>query len=260
MKKLSKTAIICLVVVLATLLSAGAVKALQILGADVARVGELEAGTLTVGEQGVGGVTFFNGTIINDTTNTITGLANPVTFGDDVRIDGRVWRGETAGAGDGKAFIVNDDVEIAGSLKIAGQTVTLADYTSRFNTVDSSLSNLTTGLQTVNDNLFVIEDDVDFIYDNIEIVNENVLMGTDWTRAVANNQTDILNTIALNSYSGCLTSAALLGFDFEEIKKICISPPFLENIEAATSYNTLNSDNNIDYQEKINQIKGLLEK
>lgn len=68
-------------------------------------------------EAGAGGVTYFNGTIVNASVNEDDEDVIPVTFGDDVRIDGRVWRGETAGAGEGMPFIINDDVEIAGTLE-----------------------------------------------------------------------------------------------------------------------------------------------
>lgn len=74
--------------------------------------------SLTVGKQGVGGVTFFNGTIVNSTTEN--GNDNPVTFGDNVRIDGRVYRGATSGSGDSQPFIVNDDAEVVGSLSVSG--------------------------------------------------------------------------------------------------------------------------------------------
>ncbi|MFH1207269.1 MAG: hypothetical protein V1668_01540 [Patescibacteria group bacterium] len=75
------------------------------------------ADSLWVGKQGVGGVTYFNGTIINETTGT-GGVDNPVTFGDNVRIDGRVYRGATAGTGDSTPFSVNDNMEVAGSLTV----------------------------------------------------------------------------------------------------------------------------------------------
>jgi len=73
--------------------------------------------SLTVGKQGTGGVTYFNGTIANITTGT-GGADNPVTFGDNVRIDGRVYRGATAGTTDSSPFIVNDNMEVAGSLTV----------------------------------------------------------------------------------------------------------------------------------------------
>lgn len=97
--------------------------------------------SIKVGKQGVGGVTFFNGTIVNSTTDN--GADNPVTFGDNVRIDGRVHRGENygPGLGDGMPFIINDDVEIRGTLTMASSsddsddsdstsTVTVGDITA----------------------------------------------------------------------------------------------------------------------------------
>jgi hypothetical protein len=71
-------------------------------------------GAIKVGQAGVGGVTYFNGPIVNETTSG--GVDNPVTFGDNVRIDGRVYRGSTQGPGDGKPFIIDDDVEVTGKL------------------------------------------------------------------------------------------------------------------------------------------------
>lgn len=47
--------------------------------------------SIHIGKQDVGGVTFFNGTIVNSTT--AFGEDLPVTFGDDVRIDGAIYRG-----------------------------------------------------------------------------------------------------------------------------------------------------------------------
>ena len=44
---------------------------------------------------------------------------NPVTFGDNVRIDGRVYRGVTAGTSDSQPFLVNDNMEVAGTLTVA---------------------------------------------------------------------------------------------------------------------------------------------
>ena len=80
--------------------------------------GTLKVDSIKVGQQDVGGVTFFNGTIINNTTSS--GADNPVTFGDNVRIDGRVYRGATAGTGDTMPFIVNDNMEVAGTLDVTG--------------------------------------------------------------------------------------------------------------------------------------------
>lgn len=71
-------------------------------------------------EAGVGGVTFFNGTIVNLSVDEDGEDTIPVTFGDDVRIDGRIWRGETAGAGldDNRELTVNDDMIVTGSLEV----------------------------------------------------------------------------------------------------------------------------------------------
>lgn len=66
-----------------------------------------------IGVQGTGGVTYFNGTITNNTTKN--GKDVPVTFGDNVRIDGRIFRGPTQGPGDSKPVIIDDDLEIKGS-------------------------------------------------------------------------------------------------------------------------------------------------
>jgi hypothetical protein len=77
--------------------------------------GTMQFDSIKVGRQGTGGVTFFNGTIINNTTGT-GGADIPVTFGDNVRIDGRVYRGTTAGTSDSQPFIVNDNMEVTGSL------------------------------------------------------------------------------------------------------------------------------------------------
>lgn len=83
--------------------------------------GTVAVDSLSVGKQGSGGTTAFNGSIVN--TTTTGGVGNPVTFGDDVRIDGRVWRGATAGTGDTKPFSINDNAEIAGSLTVGGLRV-----------------------------------------------------------------------------------------------------------------------------------------
>jgi len=85
--------------------------------------GTFEVDSLKVGNQGTGGVTAFNGTIINNTTGA-NGSDQPVAFGDNVRIDGRVYRGSTAGTSDDKPFIINDNAEISGTLEVNGKTVT----------------------------------------------------------------------------------------------------------------------------------------
>ena len=122
MKKLK----ILLTVVLSLALSTGIVYAAtrnitSTLGGASGDIFEVSGGfkvaSLTVGAQGTGGVTFFNGTIVNNTTTS--GADNPVTFGDNVRIDGRIYRGATAGTSDTLPVIINDNLEVAGSLTVA---------------------------------------------------------------------------------------------------------------------------------------------
>ena len=63
-----------------------------------------------IGSQGSGGVTFFNGTIVNETT-TADGADIPVTFGDGVRIDGPIWRGESRGTSDDMPVKFADSID-----------------------------------------------------------------------------------------------------------------------------------------------------
>ncbi|MFH1598261.1 MAG: hypothetical protein ABIB97_04310 [Patescibacteria group bacterium] len=79
--------------------------------------GTMTFDSVKVGAQGVGGVTFFNGTIINETT-TAGGADIPVTFGDNVRIDGTLYRGATAGPGDDYPLKLNDDVRFFGNIEL----------------------------------------------------------------------------------------------------------------------------------------------
>ncbi len=94
-----------------------------VMTAGIVKAAGMTADWLRVGTQGEGGVTYFNGTIINDTTGD-NDANNPVTFGDNVRIDGRVYRGATAGTSDILPFIVNDNMEVTGSLSVGNLTAT----------------------------------------------------------------------------------------------------------------------------------------
>ncbi|MFH1367009.1 MAG: hypothetical protein ABIH38_03400 [Patescibacteria group bacterium] len=98
--------------------------------------GGLKANNLTVGAQGTGGVTFFNGTIVNITTTA--GADNPVTFGDNVRIDGRIYRGATAGTSDTLPVIINDNLEVAGSLSVA--SIASSGVVSSANLADNAVT------------------------------------------------------------------------------------------------------------------------
>ncbi|NQV00455.1 MAG: hypothetical protein HQ538_06980 [Parcubacteria group bacterium] len=92
--------------------------------------------SLRVGAQGYGGVTYFNGTIINETTSE-AGLEMPVTFGDDVRIDGQLWRGATSGPeADGSTpFVINDNLEVLGIIQ--GSNIIGANQLTTSNTGSS---------------------------------------------------------------------------------------------------------------------------
>ncbi|MFH0853669.1 MAG: hypothetical protein V1853_04675 [bacterium] len=102
--------------------------AIVIVVSIVSTVGIVKAAGMTtdwlrVGIQGVGGVTYFNGTIINETTDA-DGNGNPVAFGDNIRVDGRLWRGIDQGTSDSLPFIIDDNAEITGTLTAGNITAT----------------------------------------------------------------------------------------------------------------------------------------
>ncbi|MBU1178045.1 tail fiber domain-containing protein [Patescibacteria group bacterium] len=80
--------------------------------------------------DGTGGVIFTNGSIINASDGSV-----PVTFGDDVRIDGRIWRGPSAGPGDSFPVKIYDDLRVDGQIWAGrsrgntadGQSIVIAD-------------------------------------------------------------------------------------------------------------------------------------
>lgn len=97
-----------------------------------------------IGKQDEGGVTFFNGTIINSTTNS--GVDNPVTFGDDIRVDGQIWRGSNSGPaganGEGAdvlPVVINDDFQVKGAAIFNG-SVAWAEATSYLQIPGSAFS------------------------------------------------------------------------------------------------------------------------
>ncbi len=79
----------------------------------------LKVNSLKVGSPDIGGVTYLRGSIVNDTEN------KPVTFGDNVRIDGSIYRGDTMGPGVGHPVYINDDTRIFGNLTV-NQTAQIA--------------------------------------------------------------------------------------------------------------------------------------
>lgn len=126
---MKKTFVVIAVIIAATALTTGIVKAyttrditptLGGVSGDVFTIdGTLGVSALRVGSQGVGGVTQFNGTIINNTTEN--GADLPVTFGDNVRIDGRVYRGAGDGPYDNMPFIINDNAWVVGDLRVTSK-------------------------------------------------------------------------------------------------------------------------------------------
>lgn len=78
---------------------------------------------IKIGDQSTGGVTYFNGTITNNTKTK--GKDNPVTIGDNLRVDGEIWRGATSGPGDSKPVKINDDLKIYGDVE--GITTAMID-------------------------------------------------------------------------------------------------------------------------------------
>lgn len=61
-------------------------------------------------EADAGGVTYFNGTIRNIALDENGEDVIPVTFGDDVRIDGAIWRGASQGTADNMPVKIADSV------------------------------------------------------------------------------------------------------------------------------------------------------
>ncbi len=121
--------------------------------------GTVEIDSLKVGKQGAGGVTFFNGTIVNATTNG--GEDNPVTLGDNVRIDGKIYRGDTAGPSGGIGPVkIDDDVDVTGDTALtnvnASGYLTVAGSTS-VNTLNTT-GNLDVSGTTTVDNVTVSGD------------------------------------------------------------------------------------------------------
>ncbi|MFA6197627.1 MAG: hypothetical protein WC734_00525 [Patescibacteria group bacterium] len=76
-------------------------------------------GTVEFDSVKINGVTTFNGTMINTTKGT-NNFDNPIAIGDNLRVDGRVYRGTTPGTTDSKPFIINDNAQIDGSLTVVG--------------------------------------------------------------------------------------------------------------------------------------------
>lgn len=107
------------VVVLSTFLSVGIVDAAtgrnitKSLGGVAGEIFNLD-GTLIVKSLNVLGVTHLNGTIVH------SGKDKPVTIGDDLRVEGVLFRGAVPGSSDNKPVVVNDGMRIKGNLAVEG--------------------------------------------------------------------------------------------------------------------------------------------
>ncbi|MBU1178717.1 hypothetical protein KJ903_05940 [Patescibacteria group bacterium] len=139
-----------LVGVLAIVAVAGAAPAEQVQPATIIRYSEpVEiTGTLTVSNPGyfpqgvhigsttadAGGVTYFNGTIVNASEDADGNDTIPVTFGDDVRIDGIIYRSEEGG---------DNPLKIADSLRPTADAV-YSFGTSDYQFLDAYLSGTVT--------------------------------------------------------------------------------------------------------------------
>ncbi|PIY96996.1 MAG: hypothetical protein COY66_01900 [Candidatus Kerfeldbacteria bacterium CG_4_10_14_0_8_um_filter_42_10] len=161
--------------------------------------------SLKVGAQGVGGVTFFNGTIINNTTDN--GADNPITFGDNVRIDGRIYRGATAGTSDSQPFIVNDNMEVVGSLTVdslSGSGIVSTD----------NLANDSVTTAKINDGTIATADLADSSITSAKISN-----GTIATADLANDAvTQGVETALTTS-----TNTTMSGADFDTLTSLSIT-------------------------------------
>ena len=87
----------------------------------------------------VNGVTQFNGTMLN-TTKT-NGADNPIAIGDNLRVDGEIFRGAKAGA-DTKPVKINDSLQVTGKVEAASIVQTSGDSLSHHKvyqgTIDTS--------------------------------------------------------------------------------------------------------------------------
>ncbi len=91
--------------------------------------GTLLVDSLKVGAQGVGGVMYMNGAIVNNTAGSKK-TGNPVTIGDDLRVDGTIFRGGTQGPGDNLPLKLKDDAILYGNLTMgSGKTLDVTGVT-----------------------------------------------------------------------------------------------------------------------------------
>lgn len=108
----------------------------------------VEVGSLKVGSQGSGGVTFFNGTIVNNTTSD--GNDNPVTISDNLRVDGGIQRGHNL-PNDQWGVKILDDMTVFGELVVNEDTRLLQDVAVSGNQTIANELSVGTSLNVTND-------------------------------------------------------------------------------------------------------------
>jgi hypothetical protein len=65
-----------------------------------------------------------------------------VTFGDGVRIDGRIWRGATRGPGDPNPLLIDDDLTVEGDIRWYDGSSQLALWTNQISINSECYSNI----------------------------------------------------------------------------------------------------------------------
>jgi hypothetical protein len=133
-----KLLLVCFTVIITVGISTSIVRAFSV------GSGPLEVDSIKIGKQGVGGVTFFNGSIINNTTGK-NNFNNPITFADNVRIDGEIYRTEPGP--DDSPLKITDNVNIYGGLtvndNIKANKIYASDLYYDNNSVSSKIASLT---------------------------------------------------------------------------------------------------------------------
>ena len=118
-------------------------------------VGSANIGTfdsIRIGNPETGGVTYFNGSIVN------IGEDTPVTFGDDVRIDGAIWRGVKSDAGTTPVMIY-DNLSVNGDITVTNLNASTIDASDGISTMDTiyALGNITSSNTVKGQDLFAYD-------------------------------------------------------------------------------------------------------
>lgn len=90
----------------------------------------------------VNGVTQFNGTMLN--SSKTKGVDNPVAIGDNLRIDGEIFRGIKAGT-DTKPVKINDSLQVTGKVEAANFVQTSGDSLSHHKVYEGTIDTSAVG-------------------------------------------------------------------------------------------------------------------